>query len=467
MVVSRSESISEKVKKIDNDKVALLKRDQVEQTKLACGLCSNIDMLLKLKGVALNPCISKQTLGSIQKLRNQILKVRKSLMLSKYSQRKRKHGQYLNGSKSTAASGLTREKSDNQNPLELRASKSSKFSCSQYSNTETTVSFTQPIPPNSQSSGSKLIVEDSCLAKRVYPVIAISDNFDTTNCSLYCEDCSYSDESVESIKGSTSMITHEDLINKYFEGENISEFLEALRSLDFEDVDNSAQNSSHFSSSKKQEDIKLKKSLELLLTSGNHPPRPVIPIGPKFQAEIPKWGNLAKKGKFADGCSGDSELDSKWLGTRIWPSIQKNMKNTLTKAQKAIGKGRPDSCLCASPGSSKCHKDHIAEARLRLQSEMGTSAFLSWKFDEMGEVVSKSWTLKEQKKFESLVKMNPLSSGTNFWKLALREFPSKSMKGIVNYYYSVFIPRRMSLETRTLPIDDIDSDGDQAEDDTT
>jgi hypothetical protein len=67
----------------------------------------------------------------------------------------------------------------------------------------------------------------------------------------------------------------------------------------------------------------------------------------------------------------------------------------------------------------------------------------------MGEDVSKSWTTEEQMKFDSLVKSYLLLNHTKFWKLAMEYFPSKSMKCLISYYYNVYIPRWMSIETRS------------------
>lgn len=203
----------------------------------------------------------------------------------------------------------------------------------------------------------------------------------------------------------------------------------------------------------KDQDLRLRKALKLLISNNDHLPRPVIPIGTGFQAEIPEWTGSINRDE-VHGSDGDSG-DSRWLGTRIWPPIEGASKGRIVTK---VGKQRLDSCSCISQKSISCMKRHILEASLQLQSELGM-AFWSWKFDEMGEVVSKSWTTKEQQSFKSLVKRNPLTSGTNFWELALKRFPSKSLKSLVSYYYNVFIPWRMSHKTR-YSHDEIDSDED-------
>ncbi|KAB1211850.1 AT-rich interactive domain-containing protein 2 [Morella rubra] len=125
---------------------------------------------------------------------------------------------------------------------------------------------------------------------------------------------------------------------------------------------------------------------------------------------------------------------------------------------KAVGKGRHKLCSCASPGSLSCNRRHVLESRLLLKFEIGP-AFLSWKFDKMGEAVLKAWTSEEQCRFESFVKTNPLMRVTNFWELALKHFPSKSKKSLLSYYYNVYMPRSMRLQTRS-SLDDLCSDDD-------
>ncbi|BAT84166.1 hypothetical protein VIGAN_04145700 [Vigna angularis var. angularis] len=142
------------------------------------------------------------------------------------------------------------------------------------------------------------------------------------------------------------------------------------------------------------------------LSDDNEIPRPVIPIGPRFQAEVPKWEGTTNV---------NNDDDSKWSGVQVWP-----MPNISENSIEGTGKGRLG-------GSIECVKLHIREARELLKLEIGAT-FSSWKFDEMGEEFSQSWTLEEDKKFESMMKLNTSSKTRNFWKLALKHFPSKSLK---------------------------------------
>ncbi|XP_024625355.1 uncharacterized protein [Medicago truncatula] len=117
---------------------------------------------------------------------------------------------------------------------------------------------------------------------------------------IYTEDYSHLSDSNDSIKGSGYLTNHGSL--------NIH-----ARDLM---VGNSHSCSAKTSIEEKpkEEDMDLIHSLKNFLPSrGNHLPRPFIPIGPRFQAEVPKWeGTTNIKQYNNDDCV-------KWLGTQIWP----------------------------------------------------------------------------------------------------------------------------------------------------
>jgi hypothetical protein len=78
--------------------------------------------------------------------------------------------------------------------------------------------------------------------------------------------------------------------------------------------------------SKTKEDTELTCSVSKYLpTRGNHLPRPVIPIGPMFQADIPKWEGSTDVKHY----NGDYGL--KWLGTQIWPIPIPSISETNTR----------------------------------------------------------------------------------------------------------------------------------------
>ncbi|XP_055831205.1 AT-rich interactive domain-containing protein 1-like [Solanum dulcamara] len=194
----------------------------------------------------------------------------------------------------------------------------------------------------------------------------------------------------------------------------------------------------------------------------------VIPVGPRFQADVPDWPNYQNKGtpviaadialrasipsKKEMVCKyKEEESDtSKWLGTPVWPTDD-NLENKEVN-EELIGKGRNKHCTCESPESVECVKRHVKEEITKLKSELET-AFNIWKFDEMGEEVSKLWNTMEQKTFSSLAEMS-LSKGKSFLKPALTSLPSKNRQSIINYYFNVHIPQRIRSSCKTINTDD-------------
>ncbi|XP_059667924.1 uncharacterized protein LOC132313249 [Cornus florida] len=405
------------------------------------GKFADLEMLSWIRRLALDPCNSGISMAKIRPLWNQTLKVRKIMELSdkECPQRKRKLHQFLK-EKFPNARGLASEMSVQQNVTKLsrgHLSHASSVSCL-LNMVDHNESFNQKIVSNSRSSGSLLTFEDNLPENAVPSEFSFLDK--VSHWSVPNENISPSADSDESFSGSNP---------------SSRETLFDSPSLDFDD----SVHSSNTSSSKELKQMNAqapRRSIRLLNFIGDHLQRMVIPVGPRFQADVPDWTGPVNMGKL-NGGNADSE-NLRWLGIRIWP-----MEGTSTGIDAgAVGKGRPDSCSCVSPGSTDCIKHHISEERLRLQSDLGP-AFLCWKFDEMGEEVSEAWTLKEQKNFESLMKKYPPSNGKNFLQNALKCFPSKSKERIISYFFNVFIPRRISLQTKKF-VKQIDSDDDEAED---
>ncbi|KAK9057573.1 hypothetical protein SSX86_022409 [Deinandra increscens subsp. villosa] len=165
-----------------------------------------------------------------------------------------------------------------------------------------------------------------------------------------------------------------------------------------------------------------------------------IPIGPRFQADVPEW-----TGPPHENNSSLSKLDySKRLGVVIW-----SMKYTNPELEGCvIGKGRPKSCDCSAPGSIPCVERHVSKKTAHLKAVLGPT-FQKWKFDQMGEQVAKLWKQSDQERLIILMEDNPFSKGLDFIKPALKLFPLKSKKDIVEFYFNVYIPRRMSIRMRS------------------
>ncbi|CAA0820607.1 DNA GYRASE B3 [Striga hermonthica] len=164
-----------------------------------------------------------------------------------------------------------------------------------------------------------------------------------------------------------------------------------------------------------------------------------IPIGPRFQVHVPSWSP-----PFTSTKNGPKPVDSRWLGAQIWPTKGKMQEDT--KHDNTIGKGRPDTCECAIPLSIECVRRHVSDKRTRLRVELGP-AFWQWKFDSMGEDVSRMWSREDESAFSNVVRMKPSSHGGGFVKWALECFPSHNKGSILSYYLNVYIPRRIRIQT--------------------
>ncbi|XP_073279645.1 AT-rich interactive domain-containing protein 1-like [Primulina huaijiensis] len=174
--------------------------------------------------------------------------------------------------------------------------------------------------------------------------------------------------------------------------------------------------------------------------------KPVVPIGPRFQAELPTFIGPSYK-----------KLDtSRWLGTKVWPIKNTNLRKIMTfngnkspqERLNPIGKGRAATCSCHVPGSSQCVQMHVAKEKIKLKIELG-AAFWEWKFGEMGEGSSQNWTANEKQKFDSILEMNFSKKNDWFLKNALKVLPNKKMDAIISYYFNIIVPRQISMEIKS------------------
>lgn len=194
----------------------------------------------------------------------------------------------------------------------------------------------------------------------------------------------------------------------------------------------------------------------ILMTSVLLTQRKKIGVGDHFQAEIPNWTGPRSEVELSR-YRNDPNI-SKMLGTRTWPP-----EGIPLQTDKVVaGQGRPVSCSCPYPGSFFCRQHHINEARDQLRFEIG-QAFTEWRFDSMGEEVSKMWSSEEQLKFNALERLVPVLDSKTFWGVALKHFASKTRMDLVQYYLNVFLMRRVLSQCR-LSLLEIDSDEDEAED---
>ncbi|EPS65435.1 hypothetical protein M569_09345 [Genlisea aurea] len=194
-----------------------------------------------------------------------------------------------------------------------------------------------------------------------------------------------------------------------------------------------------------------------------------IPFGPRFQADIPELG----------GSPEDTELritsyiadpdNAKWLGATIWPNKSRKEKKNSTE----IGKGRPETCSCKSPGSpDSCIRLHVRQATRRLHADLG-HIFYIWKFHEMGEKqVADSWSAKDQRAFDDILrKRSPPSSSSpsrgveeEWTRRAHMHFLNKSRRDVVSYYFNVYVLRRMRQNAGSSSKVEFDTDDDDGGD---
>ncbi|KAF3449687.1 hypothetical protein FNV43_RR10418 [Rhamnella rubrinervis] len=399
------------------------------------------DIMMWLKELALDTRNLDSSNGLAQKLWNQSLHVRKVLFVRYVEAQFQEYGN------SAMAYGLAAKESDTPNVKKI----CEEISSSLISSCNNTDGFSHQLACDLQCLSSSLTSEDRYEEEPISTNVTMLDNATQHVLNTYLNESTMAsfDDSVSSPDVSSS-------------NEPDSLILQALKlwiskgdsipkAIPMKDVNGSPQLSNFLII--EEQDLRLRKTLKLLITNNDCLPQPIIPIGPGFKAQIPEWTGSINREKVFD-CVGDSK-DSRWLGTQIWPPIEDIDRGKILREAR---KGIPNSCTYSFPKSIV--KRHVREACLRLQSEIDP-AFWNWKFDEIGEAVSKSWTSKEQQIFKSLVRKNPLAFGTDFWELALKHFPSKCQKSLISYYYNVFIPRWMSLQTKSSP-NEIDSDEDQA-----
>ncbi|KAL5210556.1 hypothetical protein ABZP36_006179 [Zizania latifolia] len=107
-----------------------------------------------------------------------------------------------------------------------------------------------------------------------------------------------------------------------------------------------------------------------------------------------------------------------------------------------------DKCNCQHPGSEACVRVHVNKAKSLLRNQLGNKVFSSCGLDAMGEEVLRFWTKEEKRKLGDIEKLVPQNKHSKFMKIALEQFSSKKPMDLTNYYYNVFLPRRLASVTR-------------------
>ncbi|CAN8293694.1 unnamed protein product [Cochlearia groenlandica] len=165
-----------------------------------------------------------------------------------------------------------------------------------------------------------------------------------------------------------------------------------------------------------------------------------VPIGSDYQADLPE-------------CVKEEAREPQVMGKCVIP-----MPDCETEVYK-IGEGRKE-CTCLDKGSIRCVQQHIAENREGLFETLGYERCLDIGLCEMGEEVAGKLSEDEEDRFHKIVYSNPASMDRDFWKHLKSEFPSRTTKEIVSYYFNVFILRRRAVQNRSKSLD-VDSDDDE------
>ncbi|CAM8984093.1 unnamed protein product [Rhodiola kirilowii] len=189
-------------------------------------------------------------------------------------------------------------------------------------------------------------------------------------------------------------------------------------------------------------------------------PRKEVPVGANHQADLPEW---SPKGDI--GCSLSAPISSKVLvnderercmGTCVIPMPDSSL---LADNSVPVGAERKD-CDCVDTGSVRCVRQHVKEARAKLLKDIGEDKFRELGFVDIGEEVTHIWTKEEEQAFHEVVFSNPASLGKKFWLCLSDEFPSRSTRDLVSYYFNVFMLRKRAAQNRLHHLD-IDSDDDE------
>ncbi|XP_004492411.1 uncharacterized protein [Cicer arietinum] len=252
-------------------------------------------MMICSEDLAIKPCGKK---SSHHRLQNHMHKV------CIKSQQKRKFARYINsGIFTTSFELIDNEKNGCRNAKYQRRSSSSPFSCS-------------------------TLLDEKQIVQRTKEQVFLALNDKEEYCCICKEDYSHLSDNDDSIEGPSYpmylgnfKIQPRDLMasgsfplstKTSIKDKPKMEFVKVLKSLVHE-----------------EEDIELICTGRKFLPSrSNHLPRPVIPIGPRFQAKVPIWEDRSDIKQQND----DDSL--KWLGTQIWPLpiISKTNTNDIGKS---------------------------------------------------------------------------------------------------------------------------------------
>ncbi|KAF5793886.1 putative transcription factor MYB family [Helianthus annuus] len=175
----------------------------------------------------------------------------------------------------------------------------------------------------------------------------------------------------------------------------------------------------------------------------NCTPRKEVPIGPEHQADVPEFDSNSARNYISN-----NEREQILMGICIISNLEGETVIPETE------------CKCVDNGSIRCVQQHVNEARLNLKQSLLLEKFVNLGFNNMGEEVSSNWTEEEEQRFQDVIYSNPVSHGKRFWEVLSSEFPTRTKKELVSYYFNVFIYRRRAVQNRSQLLA-IDSDDDE------
>lgn len=184
-----------------------------------------------------------------------------------------------------------------------------------------------------------------------------------------------------------------------------------------------------------------------------------MPLGVNHQAELSEWVSPESDGRGSLALKADQDIISHeeeiLMGMCVIPMPCSSPTPSIFPAVIS----RKD-CNCVDNGSVRCVRQHVKEAREKLVNDLGEDKFRELGFLDMGEAVAHKWSQDEEQVFHDVVFSNPASLGKDFWLCLSEEFPTRSMRDIVSYYFNVFMLRKRAGQNRSRFLD-IDSDDDE------
>ncbi|KAJ1292902.1 hypothetical protein BS78_01G026000 [Paspalum vaginatum] len=177
--------------------------------------------------------------------------------------------------------------------------------------------------------------------------------------------------------------------------------------------------------------------------------RPKARVDPvAYQAAVPEWVNAPSEEDMAD-YRNDNETSQK-MGMVV--ALRPHRIVESPKTRNTVD----NKCKCPDPGSEACVRLHVKQAWKAVWNELGKDGFKSFGFDAMGERVLNAWTAEDKNTLADIEKLVPQNNHEDFMKIALKQFRPERTMDLSQYYYNVFLPRRLASLNRAEAANAID-----------